>query len=360
MQLPVKLVDLGGGVGQLREFSPSDTIPLSALPSELLALTDVNPIINGAMQVATVAGPFTAIASGAYSLDMWQTIISGSSAVITMSQEVDAPSSGEFGNSLRATVTTADTAIGASEVCEIKQQIEGYNARRLIGKTFTLGFWVRSSKTGVHCVNFANQSGSIDRSYITEYTVNAINTWEYKTVTVVDGLPLAGAWNWTDGSGLQVRFVLAAGSTRRSTANTWLTGNFDATNNQVNCLDSVGNIFAITGVSINLGSSAKPFPHRLIQQEKFLAARYYERLFVNLYNNNGTSRLVNGLNLVSVAWRVEKRAIPSLTLTPVGLTNVWSATIGFPGILGARVLVTQDAAGGMEYMGNITIDARLA
>jgi hypothetical protein len=234
-----------------------------------------NRIINGSMTIAQRGTSFAAIANAEYSLDRYKTEYV-TSAVTTVSQQADVPSSNEFQNSLRVAVTTADASIAAGDVYLITQVIEGYNVRDLIGRTFTLSFWVRSSKTGVHCVALVNDSS--DRSYVVQYTINAANTWESKTVTVSGGLITAGTWNWTNGLGLKVRFALAVGATFQTTANAWQTGNFSATSAQVNCLDTIGNIFAITGVQLEPGSVATTFEQRPIGMELALCQRYYVRV----------------------------------------------------------------------------------
>lgn len=238
-----------------------------------------NKIINGKMDISQRGTTFPAIVAGAsavYTLDRYSWT-SGGEAVVTITQQTfgaDVPNGNEFQNSLRVEVTTADTSIAAGDFCTINQVIEGYNARDLIGRTFTLSFWVRSSKTGTHCVSFRNHGA--DRSYVVEYTITTANAWEFKSVTVNGGLITAGNWGWSDGGGLFVRFSLAAGSTYQTTANAWQTGNFIATANQVNCVDTVGNIFAITGVQLEVGSVATPFEHRPFGMELGLC-QYYLR-----------------------------------------------------------------------------------
>ena len=238
-----------------------------------LASNARNKIINGKMEVAQRGTSFAA--ASAYTLDRWE-LTNTSSAVATVTQQADAPSNNEFQYSYRYAVTTADTSIAAGDVLAIQQRIEGFNARDLIGKTFTVSFWVRSSKTGTHCVAFRN--GGVNRSYVIEYTVSASNTWEFKTVTLTGGLITAGTWDWTNGTGLIASWALAAGTTFQTTAGAWQTGNFLATSNQVNCLDSTSNIFAITGVQLEVGSVATPFEHRPIGVELALCQRYYERI----------------------------------------------------------------------------------
>lgn len=231
-----------------------------------------NKIINGKMEIAQRGTSFPAAASG-YTLDRWVVAIAGPSVIATTEQNVNVPSNNEFQRSNLLTVTTADPSITGADIGLIGQMIEGFNARDLIGKTFTLSFWVRSSKTGVHCIGFRNDG--TDRSFVAEYTVTAANTWEFKSVTIAGGLITAGTWNWTTGRGLIVSFILASGPTFQTTPNTWQTGNFVATSNQVNCLDTIGNVFGITGVQLEVGSVATPFEHRPYGHELALCQRYY-------------------------------------------------------------------------------------
>jgi hypothetical protein len=109
-----------------------------------------NKILNGKMEVAQRGVNFAAIASGAYSLDRW-VFGNTSTAVLTISQQTGGPIA-ELPNSLRVAVNTADTIIVASDLCRVSQRIEGFYVRELTGRTFTLSFWVRSSKVGTHCV----------------------------------------------------------------------------------------------------------------------------------------------------------------------------------------------------------------
>lgn len=229
-----------------------------------------NKIINGKMDIAQRGTSFAA-AAGNYTLDRF--VFSNlSDGVVTVSQQSDVPSSNEFQSSLRVAVTTADTSLAAGQVAGVAQNIEGYNARDLIGRTFTLSFWVRSSKTGTHCVGFRNSGNN--RSYVSEYTVTAANTWEFKTLTVSGGLITAGTWDWMNGTGLSVFWTMAAGTAYQTTAGAWKTGDFLATSSQVNCLDTIGNIFAITGVQLEVGEVATPFEHRPIGVEFDMCRRY--------------------------------------------------------------------------------------
>lgn len=277
-----------------------------------------NRIINGEMDISQRGTSFAGLANGTstYFLDRFSFGLI-SEAVVTVSQQADVPSTNEFQNSMRVAVTTADTAIAAGQIAQIFQPIEGYNVRDLIGRTFTISFWVRSSKTGVHCVALLNSAA--DRSYIAEYTITAANTWEQKSITVNGGLITAGTWNWTNGIGLSLYWTMAAGSTFHTTANAWQTGNFRATANQVNCLDLSGNVFAITGVQLELGAVATPFEQRPIGMELALCQRYALVIPSGVMYASGTLR-TSGTNSYLVAPApVTLRAAPTLA----GSTNIF-------------------------------------
>jgi hypothetical protein len=284
-----------------------------------------NLIINGKMDIAQRGSSIAGVMAGAaaYSVDRWRAAGGTTTGVITMSQQSDVPTA-DFQNSLRATVTSADASVGANDIFLINQVIEGYNARALIGRTFTLSFWVKSSKIGIHCMFLEN--GGADRTYVAEYPVNSANTWEFKSINIAGGLITTGTWNWTNGYGLSVGFALMSGSTFQTTANAWQVGNFGSTANQVNVLDTVGNIFAITGVQLELGSQATAFEHRPFGHEVALCQRYYEKSFnrtVAPAQNAGTGGELEfpspvgasvGFGGVTVQFKTAKRATPTITL----------------------------------------------
>ena len=266
---------------------PSATDPAIVLAADGTASTTVssvnggalagmrNRIINGGMDIAQRGTSFAAIANLNYSLDRWRWAQDGA-MVCTVSQSTDVPNN-TFQSSYKADVTTVDSSIAAGDFALVSQAIEGYNVRDLIGTTFTLSFWVKSPKTGTHCVSLRN-TGIPDRSFVKEYTIISANSWEYKTLTVTGGLITAGTWNWTNGLGLDITFTLACGSTFHTTADAWQTGNFLATANQVNVMDNTANDFFITGVQLEPGAVATPFERRLYGLELLLAQRYYFKI----------------------------------------------------------------------------------
>jgi hypothetical protein len=162
-------------------------------------------------------------------------------------------------------------------------------------------------------VSFRN-SGN-DRSYISEYTINTTNTWEYKTITV-SASPSAGTWDYINGVGLTVRWVIASGSTFHTTAGAWQTGNFLSTVNQVNGVNTGATDFRITGVMLNEGVVATSFGlfGEDFAGEVVSCQRYYEKsndlTEAPYVVSNGFIRGQNGPNSIWRWWahfKVEKR-----------------------------------------------------
>lgn len=267
-----------------------------------------NAIINGDFNIWQRGTSFTSVAAGVYTLDRWQY---GKSGVmvhdITLSSDV--PTLAQAGrlirNSLKIDCQTVDTSIASSKYAMLSQNIEGYNFVPLAQKTMTLSFWVKATKTGIYSVSFRN--GGPDKSYVAEYTVNASNIWEFKTLTILPS-PTSGSWEYTNSRGLSVDFILAAGSTFQTTKDAWQTGNFLGTANQVNACDSISNDFFIASVQLEEGDIATPFENRTFADELRLCERYFEVL---------SSGIIGGFNSnISYAYwafKTKKRATPTFS-----------------------------------------------
>jgi len=286
-------------------FNGSGIMALQNRPS------NKNAIINGDFNVWQRGGTFTSVADGVYVADRWfYSKISSVVHDITLSSDVPtvAQAGRLFKNSLKADCQTVDSSIASGDLVRISQRIEGYGWLPLAQKTITLSFWVKATKTGIYCVALGN-SGA-DRSYVAEYMVNASNTWEFKTITFTAS-PAAGTWNYDNGIGLALTFTLASGSTFQTTKDTWQTGSFFATANQVNACDSTSNDFLITGVQLESGDVATPFEHRFFADELRLCERYYEKLesgIIGAFNSNTSYSYWS--------FKTKKRTTPSFNASP--------------------------------------------
>jgi len=175
--------------------------------------------------------------------------------------------------------------------------IEGFNVADLNwgtanAKTVTLSFWVRSSLTGTF--GGVLQNSANNRSYPFTYTISSANTWEYETVTIAGDT--TGTWLTTNGVGVWVMLGLGVGSTFSGTAGAWAGSNFISATGATSVVGTNGATFYITGVQLEVGSTATSFDYRPYTTELQLCQRYYLLLvrgtdvyFSNAYyygNNN--------------------------------------------------------------------------
>jgi len=232
-----------------------------------------NRIINGAQVInqrnATVTTASTFVT------DRWQVDNISTSGSVSFAQNTTAPAG--FTYSLKITVTSADAAVGATDLIDFRQWIEGYNIADMGFGTsnsnyFTCSFWVNSSQTGTYGVSFRNSDSS--RVYVSTYTVNSASTWEQKTVTIP--VDTSGTWLTDNSRGIGIAFTVMAGSNYQGTAGSWGTTNNRTTSAQANLLATNGATFYITGVQLEKGSTATSFDYRPYGTELALCLRYFQ------------------------------------------------------------------------------------
>jgi hypothetical protein len=181
-----------------------------------------------------------------------------------------------FVNSLKITTTTADASLTTTQRISVVQSIEGNNVADLNWGTanaqaVTLSFWVRSSLTGIFGGSLQNSGAA--RSYPFSYTISVADTWEQKSVTIAGDS--SGTWITTNGIGLNVVFCLGAGPDRTGTAGAWTAANIQSVTGAVSVIGTINATWYVTGVQLEVGSTATPFEFRSIGQELALCQRYY-------------------------------------------------------------------------------------
>jgi hypothetical protein len=255
-----------------------------------------NRIINGAMVIdQRNAGASFTPGDGIYSLDRWRCFQSVASKYSVQQNAASVTPPTGFTNYLGATSLSAYTPTG-SDYFFLSQAIEGYNIADLgfgtaNAKTITLSFWVRSSLTGSFGALVYNNSYS--RTYPILYTISSANTWEYKTITIAGDT--SGTWLTTNGLGIGVGFCLGAGSTSSAASGSWTsTGSIFGVTGQTQVVGTNGATFYITGVQLEVGSTATPFERRLYGQELTLCQRYYQ-VAKSSVNIAATSSAMNGI-----------------------------------------------------------------
>ena len=262
-----------------------------------------NDIVNGDFRIAQIGTSFPAIANGVYDLDGWL-VGKTTTAVFTIAQ-VAGSTPGRLAR--QSTVTTADTAVAAGDYVLDQTRIEGFNVEKYVGNTFTISFRAKVPVTGIHCVSLRN--GGSDRSYLKEINFPAANTWQDCSFTVVGGLPTAGTWNYTNGTGLAIDFGHMCGTNFQTTPDAWNTGNFLGTANQVNDCATVGNVWAMEKVTMNLGTVAA-VSEISYEQELIRCQRYF---CINL-TGTGVVTSSTAVNL-NLNFPVSMRAAPTIIVT---------------------------------------------
>jgi len=326
-----------------------------------------NAIINGLFDIWQRGTSFAAIAGGTFHADRFIYHKSGT-MVHTISRDTDVPTVAQtemkINYSLKIDCTTVDSSIAAGDYCFVGYTIEGYDIKRFIGQPITLSFWVKATKTGIYC--FSIRTSNADYHRIAEYTINAANTWEKKTIsfTMPDGS--TGTWNFINGAGLYLAFTLACGSTYQATKDVWASGNALATSSQVNATDSTDNNFWITAIQFELGSKASVFEFRPIAQELSLCQRYYFSLLgqgiVSIETCGGTGTY----NSILITYPSPMAAAPTITIVGTftkinsGNPTVYYAStdnfvlgVAATGTMPVRVSCISDAASGVTGQAEI-------
>lgn len=272
----------------------------------------LNDIINGGFPIWQRGTSLDA--SAAYKADRFKLSHNSGGFNATITRDTDVPSNNLSYYSLKFEVTTADTSVAAGDYVIWEHRVEGYNFQKYRGNYGTLSFWVKSPKTGTHCIAF--RSSTADRSYVAEYEIYSANTWEFKTIVVQFNYS-GGTWDYTNGIGVIISWTLLAGSNFNTTPEAWQTGDYFSTSNQVNVCDTVGNIFKLAQIKFEPGQKATPFMMEDVQEELTRCQRYYEKSFdldttpADLNTDTAKPALGHSLNATSlkggVYFKVNKR-----------------------------------------------------
>ena len=324
-----------------------------------------NRIINGAMVIdQRNAGASVTPTNAQYVLDRWKGGLTQSSK-FSLQQSTTAPTG--FSNSLLATSLSA-YSVASGDTFIIRQAIEGFNWADLgwgtaNAKTVTLSFWVQSSLTGTFGGSFGNSAS--DYSYPFTYTISSANTWEYKTVTVAG--PTSGTWiGSTNGVGLNLQFSLGTGSTLSGTAGSWSANGYYSATGATSIVGTSGATFYITGVQLEVGSSATGFEYVNYQTSLANCQRYCQTapyMYGDAYSTTGAT-FMKALPVTMRADPTSALSISTLNLMGVGavssLSGFGSATLNSTYI---RFSVSYSALGsagvGAEAFCTGTISAEL-
>jgi len=242
-----------------------------------------NRLINGSMTIdQRNAGASWSATNGNYGLDRWGANSfngSNTTGIFTVQQNAGSVTPPVGFSKYLGVTSSAATTYGASGIYTIYQPIEGYNIADLgwgtaNAKTVTLSFQVYSSLTGTFGGALSNGGGT--RSYPFSYSIPVANTWTTISVTITGDT--TGTWTTDNSGGMIVKFGLGVGATYSGTAGSWAGTNYFSSTGATSVVGTNGATFYITGVQLEVGTSATGFEYRQYQQELALCQRYYEKL----------------------------------------------------------------------------------
>lgn len=330
-----------------------------------------NRIINGDMNIFQRGTSFTVgTGSGSgssYTLDRW--LVNYSGAMITTITAINYSTIAGEGivYNLKAGVTQVSGALASTDLYSISQLVEGYNCNDFITRTFTLSFLVRSNLVGTYAVNFRVGGGGFPVSYkyyTQAFTVDSVDTWEKKVITVNNGIPSTGATgSFTSGVGMYVSFILAAGSSMvNSTPNQWTsTSSSFGISGQNNFTSSTSNTFYIANVQLETGAYATNFEQRSIALEQELCERYYQivpyAFSGPIYNANSYA--------TNIPLRTAMRSTPTATGNQQNEVSGFTATLASTTYTPVNELWVKAAktatstANQGRYVESVTLDAEL-
>jgi hypothetical protein len=356
-------------VGSVTNDMLAGSIATSKLANQNIGFR--NLIINGDMSIAQRGTSVSGLTNGSsqYLIDRFRWAEAGApSAVFTMSQDTDVPTGQGFVKSLKLDCTTAQGSLAAGDRFGLDTKLEGQNLQFLKfgtanAESLTLSFWVKSNKTGTYNIWIYKPDGTA-RSFASNYTISSASTWEKKTINIPADTAASGAIDNDNGEGFRITWMLAAGSNFNSgtTPTSW--ENYTAANigvNNVNFADDVANDFWLTGVQLEVGTSASDFEFLPYDVNLRRCQRYFQETQIGLYFD-----VTSGRNYgVNSNFHTQMRATPSvISSTTIDNNNRFnngsinaSPFLSTHGILAHKgAILTSDAG---YYQTLVTVDAEL-
>lgn len=261
-----------------------------------------NRLINSDMRIDQRNAGASVSSDGAYPCDRFGAF--RASGTFTAQQSSIAPAGFTTSLLYTSTATTTTTYAGVQQIIE-GNNIADFGWGSASAQSVTLSFWVRSSLTGTFGGSLRNSAAN--RSYVFQYTINAANTWEQKTVNITGDT--SGTWLTTNGTGIRVWFDTGSDTARLSTAGAWSAGDYLGVTGSTRVTNTNGATFYITGVQLEAGTVATPFERRDYGRELMMCQRYFERS-VDAVAATGFSTT---LAVAYWPYLVEKRANPVVT-----------------------------------------------
>ena len=340
---------------------------------DLVSAGRKNLVINGSMMINQRGNKTGYVGSSNevhHGPDRFLTSIYGT---VSINQSSDVPEG--YGFEYSKELLCAATSTHTNRYLTFIYRMEGYdsmvfNYGTSKAKHVTLSFWIKSNKACDISVNFENEQNP-DRGYQVKQTINNVDTWEKKIVTI----PGDTARTLTTGPQKAFCFDIflsAPGSnfTGGTPSESWtdLANNERGAHCNADFYDSTSNYFRVTGVQLELGKNATEFEHRSYGEELALCERYFEKIWQN--NNSqspnsggdGYNTIASGAHNGSYGYyvwkfRTQKRVRPSLDYVGkfrvIGGGSITNLTINefySPGLDAGRIRSSHSGSTGQAFV----------
>jgi hypothetical protein len=300
-----------------------------------------NLIINGGMEVWQRGT--SSSSKGNYTADRWKHHFYSSGSITTSKQ---ASGLVDFPNCVRVQRPVGTTAI---QDLYLNYAMESQECSRLVGKTLTLSYWMRKGS------DFA---GNTMRAVLMFGTgVDDYINYDYFATHRVSAHTLGGIRRYstptTNWERITETYQVHADTTQIGVA---FSSDYDSTSGTAGANDYID----ITGVQLELGSTATDFEHRSYGEELALCQRYYREMAIHIgclpwASTNGTwggeSRTFDPE--MRTAPTVVQLTTPtystSITTVPAGNTGSGSSVNVNYSSAPDRVLIQNNASGGTLF-----------
>ena len=299
-------------------------MPISTIPTRALSEQGINfrnLIINGDMSIAqrgtSVSGK---TADGYYTTDRWNHSIN--LGTWSIDQSTDVPTGQGFAKSHKMTCTTGGSTSAGTQTY-LHTRLEGQNLQMLKkgtsnAESLTLSFWGKSATTtGTMTVELFDT----DNSRQISKQISLTTSWTKYTITY--DADTTGTLNNDNGASLYVLFWVSAGSnfTSGTLSETW-TSNTNANRavGQTNFAVTNTELY-ITGVQLEVGTSASDFEFLPYDVNLDRCERYYQILAGMVGQQNGT------FSHLGISFRKQMRAQGTLSCpsNSIGFTDGYAS-----------------------------------
>ena len=294
-----------------------------------------NLVTNGEMKVAqrTTSSAGLGADASVRVLDRWALVTNtGGSATagrVTMAQVADGPSG--FANCLKLTTTTADTSIAAGEILLIQQGFEGQDLQQIYkgvsgAKQVTVSFYVKGNANATYTCELFDRDNlrTIGQAFAVTTDWNRI-----ELTFAADEDDGSSPFDDDNAASLHIQIILHGGSTFSGGTfvdNTWAeqANNTRMAESHTSVLDATSRTFFITGVQMEIGSTATDFEHRSYGEELLLCQRCFQQWGGDLaygYFGGLASITTTSNAFMPLLCTVEMRANPTFAF--VGAASVY-------------------------------------